>query len=588
MEGGAAAPAAQRWSVRRRHLDRTRLGWGAALTALLGVALALRLWGVASGLPYAYNTDEDQHFVPHAIALFAHGLNPNYFANPPAYTYLLAIVFALAYGGRDALSHAFATDPTAVWLIARVSAGVLGTIAVAGVYHVGARLFDRRTGLLAAALMAVAFLPVFYSKLALNDVPTLVPLTASLWGSAGVLRFGRRRDYAVAGIGLGLAAATKYTGGIVVLPLLVACLCRAREAGEGWGALRGALLAGALALAAFVLADPYSVLDFHAFAAGLAQQSATTDALTGKLGLSHGSGIVYYLWVVTWGVGWVPALAAVVGAVALAFEQRRVLAMFVPTLVVYLIFMGVQGRYFGRWLMPAIPLICLLAAYATLRACELLARRRVRLRAALIGFASAALIAQGFVFSVHSGLVNARADTRNLARAWLAAPVPQASRIVIEPVVPDEWALDVGAPAPTANGYRWTVYPALRTQRRPDGQLGFGAGTVVSIENYERTLAPGLVTIYERYGYCWVVTGSTQSGRAYVDPKAVPGAIAYYRALARDGTLVYQASPYVAGTKSAQFNFDWAFDYYPLAYYRPGALIRIYHLGGGRCGAPAR
>src|ERR1700677_2994941 len=61
-----------------------------ALGALLIGALGLRLWGLRQGLPYAYNTDEADHFVPRAVAMFAqHTLNPHYFANPPAFTYLL-------------------------------------------------------------------------------------------------------------------------------------------------------------------------------------------------------------------------------------------------------------------------------------------------------------------------------------------------------------------------------------------------------------------------------------------------------------------------------------------------------------------
>jgi hypothetical protein len=31
------------------------------------------------------------------------------------------------------------------------------------------------------------------------------------------------------------------------------------------------------------------------------------------------------------------------------------------------------------------------------------------------------------------------------------------------------------------------------------------------------------------------------------------------------------------------FNFDWSFDYYPLAYYRPGPVMSVYRLRGGRC-----
>ena len=76
-------------------------------------------------------------------------------------------------------------------------------------------MFDRRVGLLAAALGAVAFLPVFYSHLALNDVPATAPATLALLGDG--VRAARRRDAAalLGGFGAGLAAGTKYTAGIV-------------------------------------------------------------------------------------------------------------------------------------------------------------------------------------------------------------------------------------------------------------------------------------------------------------------------------------------------------------------------------------
>jgi len=560
-----------------------RLRWGLALTGVLALALGLRLWGVKSGLPYVYNTDEDQHFVPRAIGLLGHLGNPNYFDNPPAYTYLLAAVYAVWFGGRAAVSHALATNPTEVWLIARLTVGALGTLAVWLLYHVGARFFDRRTGLLAAALMAVAFLPVFYAKLALNDVPTLVPVEISLWASAGILRFGRRRDYAIAGLALGVAAATKYTGGIVCLPLATAALLRAREGGGRRAALSGLACAVGLALLAFLIADPYSLVDFGAFKASLAHQGSESAESSGKIGLTHGSGIVYYLWTITWGVGWVPALAALLGAVGLWLERRRVMLMFVPALVIYLVFMGVQGRYFGRWLMPVVPLICLLAAYAGMRGVDLAARGRRRPQLELIAVVVAALCGQGLVYSVHSGIVDSRADTRNITRAWLVAHVPIGTRVVIEPVVPEEWGLDVGRPLETASGYRWVGFPVFRTQVAADGKLELDAGPSVTIENYETVLRPALIGLYERNDFCWVLTGSTQSGRATVSPAQVPQAIAYYRALAHDARLVFSASPYAHGSSGVAFNFDWSCDYYPLAYARPGALMNVYHLTGGRC-----
>ena len=158
---------------------------------LLALTLALRLWGVKQGLPYSYNSDEATHFVPRAIAFFSHDLNPRYFLNPPAYSYLLHIIFELWFGSGDAVRRAYAADPTGVFVVARVVAALCGTIAVWLTYLAGARLFDRMVALLGAAIFGLAFLPVFYNHLALNDVPTLAPVALSLYGIAGVLRNGR-------------------------------------------------------------------------------------------------------------------------------------------------------------------------------------------------------------------------------------------------------------------------------------------------------------------------------------------------------------------------------------------------------------
>ncbi len=80
------------------------------------------------------------------------------------------------------------------------------------------------------------------------------------------------------------------------------------------------------------------------------------------------------------------------------------------------------------------------------------------------------------------------------------------------------------------------------------------------------------------------MSGSTQRDRAFADPRAVPGAIAYYHALAANASVVYRVSPYRPGSRPVAFNFDWSFDYYPLSYVLPGPEITIYRLAA----APAR
>jgi 4-amino-4-deoxy-L-arabinose transferase-like glycosyltransferase len=562
--------------------ERTR--WGLAVGLLLVGAFLLRIWGIKHGLPYAYNADENAHFVPKAIQLFGHGWNPHYFVNPPAYTYLLHIVFAVWFGGREGVSNTFATNQTEVFVVARVTAAVVGTLAVWLLYLAGARAFDRRVGLLAAGLLAVAFLPVLYSHLALNDVPTLAPICLSLWGTAGVLRSGRLGHYALAGVGLGLACATKYTGGVVVLPLLAACAVQLVEPAGRRRALEGLALAGALAIAAFFVANPYAFLDHAAFHRGLRHQSAAADDALGKLGLTQRSGTAYYLWTFTWGLGFVPLFAAVVAAGVLAFKDRAALAVLAPAPLLFVVFMGSQSRFFGRWLMPVLPIMCILGAYVVVWAVDALGARRPALRPALLALGVVALCGQGLVYSLHEGLVLSRPDTRNLARAWMVAHVPSHSRIVVEPVVPDSWAQDLGHPSPlTANGDRWAKFPTSRTNVAHDGTITLGAGAIVNIEDYERALRPALIDLYEQKGYCYVVSGSTQRGRAEAQPRAVPQAVAYYAELERRADKVAEFSPYRSGHGPVEFNFDWTFDYYPLAYRRPGPVMTVYRLRAGLC-----
>ena len=586
-----------------------------ALGAVLLVGLALRLWGIEQGLPYAYNADEADHFVPRAVAMFGHGLNPHYFANPPAFTYVLHYLFAIAYGGGHGARVALALHPAEVYTLARVAAAVLGVAALWLLYATGARLFGRAVGLLAAAIEAVAFLPAFYSHLALNDVPTLAPLTLSLLGTAGIVRKGRARDYALAGVGLGLACATKYTAGIALVPLVAAVAVRLVGDERAKRAALGVALAGALAVVAFLIANPYSLLDYSSFHSGLIKQSAQSAQAQGKLGAPRDGGFAYYLWTLTWGLGWAPAIAALGGAIAIWRRRPALGWVLVPAPIAFLVFMGLQGRYFGRWLLPIFPLLCLLAAFFVVELAGALTRRLGGGRAdsgsagpgrgeatngpagaaggrrgaiaatALGGLLVAIVLAQGTVFSVHSGFVLARADTRNIVRRWLVANVASGSKIVAEPVSPDVWARErAGSLATESNPYRWHKYPSLLSRIAPDGSLLQSGLHVVGIEDYERTLAPALLGYYESHDYCTVISGSTESGRAFADRRAVPLAVAYYHALQRDGEVVFRASPYARGARPVAFGFDWSFDYYPLAYARPGPSMTVYRLRGGRCG----
>jgi hypothetical protein len=560
--------------------------WPAAVVALFVVAFALRLVGLKTGLPYVYNADENSHFVPRAIGMFGHSPNPDYFIHQPEFTYVIYALFTVRWGTDPAtIGGAFAADPTAAFALARGASAFLGALAVSLTAIAGARLFDdRRVGALAGALLAVAFLPVHYSHFALNDAPTLAPLAAALIGVAGIYRTGRTREYVLAGLGLGVAIATKYTAGIVLVTVIAAAFASPIAHAR----VRNLALAIGLMCAGFVAANPYAVLDHQAFRDGLQKQTETAGEDGGKLGLANSSGWRYYLTTFTWGLGWLPSLFALGGAVGLLARHRRLALLLAPAPLLLFLYLGNQSRFFARWLLPIYPILCLLAAWAVIAAATWLAAR-LKWGVAIPALALSALVLlQGLVFSVHNDVVMAKADTRMVARDWMVQNIPAGRKIVVEPIAPDQWAMDVGHPifekaGGTGSGNRWNKWRTSRSCFFNGKQITSGACPVVKIEDYERTNRPKLVKAYADGGFCFVVTGSTQFGRAYADPRDVPDAIRYYDELKRQGEVVFRSSPYGKDSEQVPFSFDYSFNYYPLTYERPGPEVVIYRLHEGQC-----
>ena len=104
-------------------------------------------------------------------------------------------------------------------------------------------------------------------------------------------------------------------------------------------------------------------------------------------------------------------------------------------------------------------------------------------------------------------------------------------------MVPGNWATDVGRSlAATPTGERWTRFPTWLTNIGPDGNpLPPGQHRYVFIDQYERALRPELLDSYVNRGYCWVVLGSLQAGRAFAQPQDAPQAVAYYAAAGQPG-----------------------------------------------------
>ncbi len=104
----------------------------------------------------------------------------------------------------------------------RLSAALLGTAAVAGTYLLGAELFGRRVGLVAAAATAIGYTEIHFSRLPAYGDP--VPfLVFGLYFLIRGLRTGERPSFVFAGI-LSAAASLLYYSGRVAPVLVVIVL----------------------------------------------------------------------------------------------------------------------------------------------------------------------------------------------------------------------------------------------------------------------------------------------------------------------------------------------------------------------------
>ncbi len=158
------------------------------LALILIAGLALRLWNNDYGLPYVWGIDEGTHFTNRAVAMFREGFDPGYYQNPSAYTYLvyallrvmygpLGFVFDLPFGN---VTQQFNKDPAEIWVAARTLAAVVCMAGVAATYAAARRLWGPREGMVAAAVLAFAFLPVAYSRIAVTDVGALAGVALAL------------------------------------------------------------------------------------------------------------------------------------------------------------------------------------------------------------------------------------------------------------------------------------------------------------------------------------------------------------------------------------------------------------------------
>jgi 4-amino-4-deoxy-L-arabinose transferase-like glycosyltransferase len=460
----AVSPSAREAQPRTVAAARRRVDlWLAAALGVTVVGLALRVTGIAYGLPDHFHWDEPT-IMDRAIRMAGGDLNPHFFYYPTLLMYLLLAANGMLYAvghvlhyyvSTNAFAVSFLTDSTASYVVGRLLVAALGSATVLLTFLLGRRFLSPAAGLIGAALLSVSPVHIGNSHFATNDVPMAFFAMLSYVFLWQVYTRGETRDYVLAGAVIGLGVSTKYLPVVLLVSLALAHAFRLwNETGTWRTALRGfsrPVLAGAAAFVAFAVTSPYVLLDWRSAIHDYAAQSALSSAAgCQNCGLNF---VPYLTQTLGWSIGWIPYLLALAGLLSLAWTRgerlrRYILLASFPIMLFLLV--GSERQPWPRWLVPIAPFACIAAGAVlwsiTRRAVAAVASRRAA--AGSLGgpaprpllFAAAGVVTllaalQPAIESTRFDQSLLATDPRTATVAWFESTVPDGTTVAVQPML---------------------------------------------------------------------------------------------------------------------------------------------------------
>ncbi len=402
-----------------------------AIIVLLGGLL--RAYGLGFGLPSNYHPDE----VPKVNAIMRMvdqgNLDPQYFLHP-------SLLLYSSYG-LNKLFHFFGMGGTfreTAFFAGRCVSATAGTLSLYLVYRTGAYLFNRRAGLISAALLAVFPLHVTCSRYMKEDALLLFFVLLALVITLKAVYEDRPRLLILAGFVSGVSASSKYSGMLTILIVGAAPWLKSRTILPDWSYFFHACAAGAVAPLGFIMCTPYSVITPEKF---------LKDFNSERHHMERGHTVPFDAWSQYWtyhywrsivpGVGIVAAVLAVIAAGAMLCSWY-IEGLFVVGLICmfYLPAEWVKAKPAPqpeRYILPCLPFIALASAALT----EKLRRTKLRVAMPIV------LIAAFLVPAVRSVQLASEVavDTRDEMAQWMIENLPHGSTVLLDwkPYCPRFW-----------------------------------------------------------------------------------------------------------------------------------------------------
>lgn len=526
------------------------------------LSFGLRVWGLAFGLPFAYHPDEQQYIWP-AIGVVSGDFRPLAHYNPALFPYVIGLVYTFNYwllrllGAFPAffdLNLAW-SEPMQPWTagliyLARYTSAAAGVLTVLMVYRLGRRAYSRTTGLGAALIFGLAFLPVREAHFAVSDAPVALGVAVALYVCLRIVERGRWPAYLKTGLALGLAAATKYSAGLLVLPVGTAHLLSRRyrrwsqRIGYGWLLLLTGLVSGL----AYLAVSPYTLIEKEAFWADFSENLGAAKSGFQGLNLDPGGGAIFYLKGLGWGLGWPLTVLFILTVIFMIWRHSRTDLVLLVLPVLGFFYMQRQEMYFVRWLMPFLPPMAVLAA-ETVRA----GTERFTKKAALPLVLALLFVLPSFYMAVWADQLFSRPDTRTEALHWIGQNIPSGSVLAVRVLSPP-WGPPLNLPGLPVGPYRFVPVPD---------------GGVAEI-GWEQ---------YQTWQTQYVIASSFYYARPLRDQARQAQLAANLERLETETTLLAEFNPYRPGCRGFFYHdqvYGPAND--TLCRTQPGPIIKIYRL----------
>ncbi len=415
---------------------------GMVLLLILLAGLALRLYGIHYGLPHLYDSDEPDIVHRSIVILATRDFNPHWFGHPgtPA-IYLVSALYAVLYiagfvAGAFANTADFRvlyyTDPTLFYLSGRILFALIGTSTVLLLYSVARRLFNPRTGLIAAAFLALSPLHVYYSKLIRSDILMTFLVLVTFRFCLQILERRTWSSYALTGFFAGLSIATKYPSAILLVSIITAYVFN-----RVWKDYSKLLVSGSACLFGIFAGSPFLFLDYRT-----AMSNLFTENRSIHLSATGEGWIRNLIWYVHEGLGNALStsglILAAIGIILCLVSRKKEKWLMLVFPVGFLFFMASLSLRWTRWMIPVIPFLCVLAGLGFEEIVAYIGRRLHAWAGYVAGFVLLlSFVAPLLKADIVRGHEMSGKDTRTVAREWILEHIPKGSRILMETYGPE-------------------------------------------------------------------------------------------------------------------------------------------------------